>query len=121
MADAAAIVRQGLRVGFDPAAPQLAAEAEALPTWLVSRARCEAERARLLQLAREDLERQLVPRVVAEQAGALVRDQAQLVVGRIPSRLAIACPRLDSEDVAVVAQLLAEALEGLDGVALPAG
>lgn len=121
MADAAAMVREGLRVGLDPAAPQLAPEAEPVPDYLEERARLEHERARLLRLERLEREAALIPAEVAATAWADACRLAREAMGRIPARVALACPRLDSEGVAVVAELLAEALEGLEGVALPAG
>lgn len=114
MTDVRSILRAAMRAGLDPAAPQQAPEAETVPDYLEERARLEHERARLLRLERLEREAALIPADAAATAWAdacrLVRD----VLSRVPDRVARACPRLDSEDVAVVAELLAEALEGVE-------
>lgn len=117
MAEAALIVSCGARLGLDPAGPELEPPGSGcttgpddLPPWLVSRTRAEAERARLLQLEREGLERQLIPAEVAAAAWAEVCQLSRARLLRVVAEAGAALPRLEPGDLAILRELLAEAL-----------
>lgn len=115
MPDVRSILLAAMRAGLDPDGPPSLPAAEP-PTWLQSRARAEAERARLLELERLALEAQLVAADAVALAAAEVRRRARSALAPIPGRWAAATGRT-AEDAAVLAELLAEALEPLEAQA----
>ena len=119
MPDVRSILLAAMRAGLDPDGPPSLPAAEPLPSWLQSRARAEAERARLLELERLALEAQLVAADAVALAAAEVRRRARAALAPIPGRWAAATDRT-AEDAAVLAQLLAEALEPLEAQAAAA-
>jgi hypothetical protein len=97
-----------------PAPPPVPAAAPgALPQFTQSRARCEHERANLLELERRAKEAQLLRREDADeawnQAMAITRARMLEVVGAARRQL----PRLDDGEVMVIESLIREALVGM--------
>ena len=89
-----------------------------VPPYAVSRARSEAERARLLELERLEREGALLDRAAAEAAIAQAVAIAKTRLLGVPSRLKQQIPRLTVQEVGTVESLIREALEEVSSGAL---
>ena len=91
---------------------------DGVPDFAVSRARSEAERARLLELERLEREGALLDRAAAEAAIAQAVAIAKTRLLGVPSRLKCVVPRLSVEEVGILSDLIREALEEVSSGAL---
>lgn len=100
-----------------PAKPRASAPSE-IPDYNDSRARSEFEKANILEMERRQKEGELIERTTWERAYVETVSRVKTKLLGVPSRVKQRVPHLDPEDVAVIDDLLREALEELaDGCA----
>lgn len=119
-AEAAINRDKGPRRQNETAAPAGDGSGDGIPPYAESRARSEAERARLLELERLEREGVLVYRETAEASFAQAVAIAKTRLLGVPTRVKHRIPRLDVAEVEVISDLIREALEEIaSGALLP--